>query len=467
MTSLLIVEDDHHFRGALARELESHGFAVHTAASAEAATTILAREDIDVLLTDLRLGGQDGIDLMRRLPGLSRHTRTVLMSAYASARDHQIATDLGAVVVLVKPFTASELLSTIQKAIDCETGFQGSIHGLSLIDMAQMFHLAQRSICMHVGPPGEPPSVILFERGEIVHAQHGHLEGTAALRAALATPSGTIRTSALPDEAPRTIDTPFGHLLLESLSQLDEELHEAQRELGPRNPGFAELQFIDDDAPPPAPQHAAPGARVDASFATDALLADFESFVTPQPPPYREPRPDPTTDSIYAAWQPDPQRAAPATPPVPPTQTLPIPAPSPSPAYAEPLPHITQACKDVVDAIGASVACAVIALDTGNLLGFHHTDALGPQADRTIAAALHNLFAGADLTRLAALGAPRGETPAPHQEVQLTSQHHHLFARTLADGTAAVAILTRKTINLGMGWALLRSNLGKLEPLLR
>jgi hypothetical protein len=52
--------------------------------------------------------------------------------------------------VLVKPFTASELLRTIQKAIDCETGFQGSVHGLSLIDMAQMFHLAQRSVTILV-----------------------------------------------------------------------------------------------------------------------------------------------------------------------------------------------------------------------------------------------------------------------------------------------------------------------------
>jgi hypothetical protein len=120
-----------------------------------------------------------------------------------------------------------------------------------------------------------------------------------------------------------------------------------------------------------------------------------------------------------------------------------------------------------VTAIDAAVACAVIALDTGHLLGFHHTEALAPQADRTIAAALHNLFAGAALTRLAALGAGRNDAAVPHQEVQLTSQHHHLFARALADGKAAVAILTRKTINLGMGWALLRSNLGKLEPLLR
>jgi len=440
MTALLIVEDDTHFRGALARELESHGFTVHTAASAELAAEILLREPIDVLLTDLRLGGLDGIDLMRRLPSLSKRTRTVLMSAYASARDHQIATELGAVTVLVKPFTASELLATIQKAIDCETGFQGSIHGLSLIDMAQMFHLAQRSISLHVGPPGESPSMILFSRGEIVHAQHGPLQGTAALRAVLATPSGTIRTAALPEDAPQTIDTSFGHLILESLSQLDEELHESQRSLGPRTPTFG-LPFIDDDAPP--------ALDVGSSFATDTLLSEIEGFEDATPP-HREPAPtlpppDPTTDTIYAAWRPT-TRSAPAAPPL--------------------QPVISQACKDLLAAIEAAVACAVIDLSSGHLIGYHQSAQLATLADRTIAAALHSLFAGPPLGRLAALGG-RGETTAVHQEVQLTSPQHYFFARVLADGKAAVALLTRKTINLGMGWALLRSNLGKLEPLLR
>ena len=87
------------------------------------------------------------------------------------------------------------------------------------------------------------------------------------------------------------------------------------------------------------------------------------------------------------------------------------------------------------------------------------------QADRTVAAAIHTLFAGPALASLAALGA-RGDASL-HQEVQLTSPHHYFFAKVLADGKAAVALVTRKTINLGMGWALLRSNLGKLEPLLR
>ncbi|MFY0534776.1 response regulator [Nannocystis pusilla] len=190
MASLFIVEDDSHFRGELTRELEGRGFQVASAPSVHSALAALARRPADVVLTDLRLGGPDGLDLLKLLPSVSRRTRSILMSAHASARDHQVATELGAIDVLIKPFTPAELLRSIHKAIDCETGFVGSVHGLSLIDVAQMFHLAQRSVTIVVTATGRPASKIHLRRGEIVGASHGDLVGCAALRAILAASSG-------------------------------------------------------------------------------------------------------------------------------------------------------------------------------------------------------------------------------------------------------------------------------------
>lgn len=117
MTSLFIVEDDSHFRGELTRELEGRGFQVASAPSVHSALAALSRHPADVVLTDLRLGGPDGLDLLKLLPSVSRRTRSILMSAHASARDHQVATELGAVDVLLKPFTSAELLRSIHKAI--------------------------------------------------------------------------------------------------------------------------------------------------------------------------------------------------------------------------------------------------------------------------------------------------------------------------------------------------------------
>lgn len=440
MTSLFIVEDDLHFRSALTRELEGHGFEVSSAPSVELALAALARSPADVLLTDLRLHGQDGLDLLKRLPSVSRRTRTILMSAYASARDHQIATELGAVAILVKPFTSSELLRSIQKAIDCETGFQGSIHGLSLIDMAQMFHLAQRSVTIIINPAGGPPSKIHFQKGEIVHATHRGLEGPAALRAILATPSGTIHTTGIEESVPHTIAVPFDHLLLESLSQLDEEIHEAQRSQIRRIPELSELT---DDAEENEPLPAFTAGLLSEDDNNLLLGLDLHDELLPPPAP----EPDPRSDRIYSASLP--------TPVAPPAATEELSAPPPL------VPAENEACRDVVASVDGAIACALLGLEHGFLLGYHESGpGMNPQAMRIMAGAARELFVG-NVSRLAAIVGDAGAA-ALLQEVQLTANSHHIFAKLLPGHKRAVVLVTDKTISIGMGWAMLRSKCDKL-----
>ncbi|HNC42883.1 MAG TPA: response regulator, partial [Acidobacteriota bacterium] len=146
MTSVLIVEDDLQFRSALARDLTVQGYQVAVAQSVDEAVGMLAAKPTNILLTDLRIGERDGIDLLGTVREVSPDTRSILMSGYATARDHQRAMELGAVQVLCKPFTATELFNALQQAIECETGFRGSVHGLSLTDVLQMFHFGRRSV---------------------------------------------------------------------------------------------------------------------------------------------------------------------------------------------------------------------------------------------------------------------------------------------------------------------------------
>ncbi|MFZ6179168.1 response regulator [Nannocystis pusilla] len=375
MASLFIVDDDSQFRSALTRELEGRGFQVASAASVHSALAALAKHPADVVLTDLRLGGPDGLDLLKLLPSVSRRTRTILMSAHASARDHQIATELGAVDILLKPFSSAELLRSIQKAIDCETGFQGSVHGLSLIDMAQMFHLSQRSVTIVVTHADQPPSKIHFRRGEIVDAAHGSASGCAALRAILASSSGTLHTTSLEADVVPTIDAPFDQLLLASLSQLDEEQHEHRR---------AEV-----------------GQTV---FELDGIVDD-----------------------------------EPAAPP-----------PAESPAR---LPAADAACRRLAESVDGALACSVVDLARGVLVG-HHERRRGAVAlpEAALAAAGVDLFGGRiALGRL--------------HEVQLTAAEHYIFARRLASREWALLLCTDRSISIGLGWAQLRAQIGLVESL--
>jgi CheY-like chemotaxis protein/predicted regulator of Ras-like GTPase activity (Roadblock/LC7/MglB family) len=243
MTSVLIVDDDTALRTTICRDLTEQGFAVSLAEDADEAIAVLVGRPIDVLLTDLRMPGADGIDLLERIRSASTRTRAILMSGYATARDYQRAIECGAVRVLCKPFTSSELLQAIRQAVDCETGFRGSIHGLSLIDLLQMFHYARRSLAIAVDALA--PGHVFLEDGHVIHAVYRELDGEPALRAILAMPAGSLRTMVLPPSTPHSIARDFQALLLDSLRTLDEDTQDGRD---------GELAEFEDDRPaPPAP----------------------------------------------------------------------------------------------------------------------------------------------------------------------------------------------------------------------
>jgi CheY-like chemotaxis protein len=243
MTSVLIVDDDAAFRTTIGRDLGEQGFAVSLAQNGEEAADILSRDPIDILLTDLRMPGSDGIDLLDRVRSLSPRTRAILMSGFASARDYQRALECGAIRVLCKPFTSAELLQAIRQAVDCETGFRGSIHGLSLVDLLQMFHFARRSVAIVVD--GWAPGHVFLEEGRIIHAVYQDEVGVAALHSILAMPAGSLRTMVLAPDTPHSITGDFDELLLDALRSLDEK--SANRE--PDMFDFEELM-----TPPQQPQ---------------------------------------------------------------------------------------------------------------------------------------------------------------------------------------------------------------------
>ena len=220
MTSVIVVEDDSGFLRAIERELRREGMHVQSTDSMEQALGWLQEAETDVLLADLCIRDVSGIDLLRRARELSPRTRAVLMSGYASGKDYETAVELGAVRVLIKPFSNDELVEAIRRAAECDTGFRGSFHGLGLIDLLQMFHYAKRSTVLVVtaGQGGK----IFVDQGNMVHAEHGSIRGEAALKAMLSMPAGSLRTEAFSEPPERSIERGFQEVLLDSLRMLDE-----------------------------------------------------------------------------------------------------------------------------------------------------------------------------------------------------------------------------------------------------
>ena len=116
---VLIVEDDAKIRANLIFQLREQGFQAHGVPSAEAAITHLdeARSP-DLLLSDVRLPGMSGIELVRQLASESRLPSTIIVSGEASISETVEALKLGVHDFIEKPFSRERLVQSVRNTLD-------------------------------------------------------------------------------------------------------------------------------------------------------------------------------------------------------------------------------------------------------------------------------------------------------------------------------------------------------------
>jgi response regulator RpfG family c-di-GMP phosphodiesterase len=115
---ILVVEDEPEIRRFVREYLEWLGYDVTTAADAASALAQLDGTPLDLLLTDLRLPGTSGLDLMLRVREHSPGTRLILMSAHADARAAAQAIDRGVDHLVLKPFDPADLRDRIRDSLE-------------------------------------------------------------------------------------------------------------------------------------------------------------------------------------------------------------------------------------------------------------------------------------------------------------------------------------------------------------
>ncbi|MBV9673837.1 MAG: sigma-54-dependent Fis family transcriptional regulator [Verrucomicrobia bacterium] len=114
--TILIVDDEKHTREGLRRSLEDD-FDVYTAGNIEEALNVLRSDQIDLVLTDLRLGGEDGIALIDKILQQQRPPICMLMTAYGSIATAVEVIKRGAYDFITKPVNIDELGIKITRAI--------------------------------------------------------------------------------------------------------------------------------------------------------------------------------------------------------------------------------------------------------------------------------------------------------------------------------------------------------------
>ena len=114
MNRILIIEDESVIRHAVRRLLERHGYQVSEAESVEEAEAQGDLHDHDLILSDLRLPGVPGTDIIERANGVP----VLIMTSYASVRSAVDSMKQGAVDYIAKPFDHDELLLLVKRVLD-------------------------------------------------------------------------------------------------------------------------------------------------------------------------------------------------------------------------------------------------------------------------------------------------------------------------------------------------------------
>ena len=118
MATLLLADDDRSIRTHLTRFLESLGHRVLAAGDGLAALARLTAEPVDLVLSDVRMPGLDGVELLRAVRERRPDALVILMTAYATVPGAVEAMRAGAFDYLTKPFALDELAATIDRALE-------------------------------------------------------------------------------------------------------------------------------------------------------------------------------------------------------------------------------------------------------------------------------------------------------------------------------------------------------------
>ena len=116
--SILVVEDEAKLRRLVELQLADEGFQVQSAPDAESALQILNKETFDLLLTDFRLPGMNGLDFLQAAKRIDAQMPVVIMTAYGSVESAVDAMKAGASDYVLKPFSLAELVLVIRKELD-------------------------------------------------------------------------------------------------------------------------------------------------------------------------------------------------------------------------------------------------------------------------------------------------------------------------------------------------------------
>src|SRR6267378_7594246 len=116
--NILVADDDPGLRESLERTLAREGYRVVVASDGQAALERLQGGGVDLVLTDLKMPGLSGIELLRAAKAIAPDVDVILLTAFGTIEEAVKAMKDGAYDFITKPFQRAQLLRVIDKALE-------------------------------------------------------------------------------------------------------------------------------------------------------------------------------------------------------------------------------------------------------------------------------------------------------------------------------------------------------------
>lgn len=116
--AILVAEDQDTARESLCELLREEGYQVYEAADGDGALKIIEEVDLDIVLTDLKMPGRDGIEILKAVKELSPQTMVLIMTAHATVETAVEAMRLGAQDYILKPLVFEDVLRRIRHLME-------------------------------------------------------------------------------------------------------------------------------------------------------------------------------------------------------------------------------------------------------------------------------------------------------------------------------------------------------------
>jgi CheY-like chemotaxis protein len=217
---VLVVDDEVNLRFAIERGLRKAGHHADSASTVRQAIERLRSQPYDTVVTDLRMPGGDGLELIQWLGSYSPSTKILVVSAYITPEFRKEYGNQATIGILEKPVELAKLIELVEQ-LGPRRGFYGNSIEVELFDYVQMVALSGRDKLVKIVTPLNE-GFIWFEHGDIVHAEFETYAGETAFYKLLAVGRGTFTEVFFTDPPKRTIMGSATGLLMEAARQMDE-----------------------------------------------------------------------------------------------------------------------------------------------------------------------------------------------------------------------------------------------------